>query len=82
MQEGLQQATGDLIAIFDADFVPPEDFLLQTVPYLTDPGVGMVQTLWGHLNRDYSALTEVQAISLDAHFILEHTARSRFREIF
>ncbi len=82
LQEGLQPATGELIAIFDADFVPPEDFLLQTVPYLADPCVGMVQTLWGHLNRDYSALTEVQAISLDAHFILEHTARSRSGRFF
>ncbi len=82
LQKGLQQVTGDLIAIFDADFVPPEDFLLQTVPYFSDPGIGMVQTLWGHLNRDYSALTEVQAISLDAHFILEHTARSRSGRFF
>jgi cellulose synthase/poly-beta-1,6-N-acetylglucosamine synthase-like glycosyltransferase len=82
LQAGLTQASGELIAIFDADFVPPEDFLLQTVPHLADPRVGMVQTLWGHLNRDYSALTEVQAISLDAHFILEHTARSSSGRFF
>jgi len=82
LQEGLTQASGELIAIFDADFVPPEDFLMQTVPYFSGPGIGMVQTLWGHLNRDYSALTEVQAISLDAHFILEHTARSRSGRFF
>jgi cellulose synthase/poly-beta-1,6-N-acetylglucosamine synthase-like glycosyltransferase len=75
LQEGLQQARGELIAIFDADFVPQEDFLLQTVPYFSEPRVGMVQARWGHINRDYSFLTQVQAMFLDAHFILEHSAR-------
>ena len=75
LQEGLHQARGELIAIFDADFVPQEDFLLQTVPYFSNPQVGMVQGRWGHINRSYSFLTQVQAMFLDAHFILEHSAR-------
>jgi cellulose synthase/poly-beta-1,6-N-acetylglucosamine synthase-like glycosyltransferase len=76
LQEGLQTATGELVAIFDADFVPPTDFLMRTVHYFTDPGVGMVQTRWTYLNRHYNVLTEIQAMLLDGHFILEHCARS------
>lgn len=75
LAEGLKTARGELVAVFDADFVPPVDFLLKTIPYFSDRGVGMVQCRWGHINRDYSCLTQVQAIYLDAHFILEHTAR-------
>lgn len=74
---GLRQARGDVLAIFDADFLPPVDFLRQTVPALGDPQVGMVQARWGHLNQSYSLLTRVQAMLLDAHFVLEHGARSR-----
>ena len=74
---GLERARGDVIAIFDADFVPPPDFLQRTVPYLADPGVGMVQARWGHLNEGYSLLTRIQAILLDGHFVLEHGARHR-----
>ncbi|MFZ3213409.1 MAG: cellulose synthase family protein [Terriglobales bacterium] len=77
LQAGMKSAKGEFIAIFDADFVPPEDFLLKCVHYLADPGVGMVQTRWAHINRHYSFLTEVEAILLDGHFILEHGARSR-----
>jgi cellulose synthase/poly-beta-1,6-N-acetylglucosamine synthase-like glycosyltransferase len=77
LQEGLQTATGEFIAIFDADFVPPEDVLLRTIHHFTDSRVGMVQTRWAHINRNYSFLTEVEAILLDGHFILEHGARSR-----
>jgi cellulose synthase/poly-beta-1,6-N-acetylglucosamine synthase-like glycosyltransferase len=77
LQEGMKSAKGEFIAIFDADFVPPEDFLLKTVHYFAGPGVGMVQTRWAHINRHYSFLTEVEAILLDGHFILEHGARSR-----
>jgi cellulose synthase/poly-beta-1,6-N-acetylglucosamine synthase-like glycosyltransferase len=76
LKAGLEQTTSDLVAIFDADFVPPADFLEKTVPPFRDPGVGMVQTRWGYLNRDYSLLTRVQALLLDGHFMLEHTARS------
>lgn len=74
----LPQANGDLIAIFDADFVPPPDFLQQTVPhFLADGRVGMVQARWGHLNDQESALTAVQALALDKHFALEQTTRHR-----
>jgi len=75
LQEGLQTATGELIAVFDADFVPPRDFLTRTVHFFADPGVGVVQTRWSYLNRDYNVLTEVQAMLLDGHFVLEHVAR-------
>jgi cellulose synthase/poly-beta-1,6-N-acetylglucosamine synthase-like glycosyltransferase len=76
LQNGLATATGEIVAIFDADFVPPRDFLERTVPYFADPKVGMVQTRWGYLNRHYNVLTEVQAMLLDGHFVLEHVARS------
>ena len=77
LAEGLRQARGELIAIFDADFVPPADFLSRMLRPFRDPGVGMVQARWGHINRDYSLLTRVQAMFLDAHFVLEHGARNR-----
>jgi cellulose synthase/poly-beta-1,6-N-acetylglucosamine synthase-like glycosyltransferase len=78
LQEGLERAKGELIAIFDADFVPQPGFMRQTVPYfLVDARLGMVQTRWGHLNADYSALTRAQAISLDKHFVIEQLVRHR-----
>jgi len=76
LQNGLKTATGEIVAIFDADFIPPVDFLRRTVDYFADPKVGMVQTRWGYLNRHYNLLTEVQAMLLDGHFVLEHVARS------
>jgi cellulose synthase/poly-beta-1,6-N-acetylglucosamine synthase-like glycosyltransferase len=76
LQNGLKTATGEIVAIFDADFVPPVDFLQRTVHYFSDEKVGMVQTRWGYLNRHYNVLTEVQAMLLDGHFVLEHVARS------
>jgi len=76
LQEGLETATGELVAVFDADFCPPPDFLMRTVNYFADPKVGVVQTRWSYLNRDYNFLTEVEAMLLDGHFILEHGARS------
>ena len=79
---GLRLARGGLIAVFDADFLPPPDFLKRTVPHFNDPGLGMVQTRWGHVNRDYSVLTQLQATLLDAHFTLEHTARNRSGRFF
>jgi cellulose synthase/poly-beta-1,6-N-acetylglucosamine synthase-like glycosyltransferase len=82
LDDGLRTATGELIAIFDADFVPPTDWLLRVVHHLSDPAVGMVQTRWTHLNRDYSFLTQVEAILLDGHFVLEHGARSRMGVFF
>ncbi len=78
LEAGLQQASGQFIAIFDADFVPPADFLMRTLPHFaTDPKIGMVQARWGHINQDYSLLTKIQAILLDAHFVLEHGSRNR-----
>lgn len=76
LQEGLATATGEIVAIFDADFVIPEDFLEQTVDYFTDPNIGVVQTRWSYLNRHFNLLTEVQTMLLDGHFILEHGARA------
>ena len=70
------------MAVFDADFVPPRDFLRKTVNHFTDDGVGMVQVRWEHLNRGFSSLTEVQSILLDAHFVIEHTARNRSGRFF
>jgi cellulose synthase/poly-beta-1,6-N-acetylglucosamine synthase-like glycosyltransferase len=74
---GLARAKGELIAIFDADFLPPPDFLRRVVPHFADPTVGCIQTRWGHLNRDYSLFTRVQALGVDGHFVVEQTARSR-----
>jgi len=82
LAEGLKTARGEFVAIFDADFVPPEDFLLRTVHYFTDSKVGMVQTRWTHINRHYSFLTEVEAILLDGHFVLEHSGRARSNVFF
>ena len=72
---GLEAARGELIAVFDADFVPPPGFLTATVPSFADPAVGMVQARWEHLNREASLLTRVQALLLDGHFAVEHRAR-------
>jgi cellulose synthase/poly-beta-1,6-N-acetylglucosamine synthase-like glycosyltransferase len=78
LEAGLRAASGEYIAIFDADFVPPSDFLKRTLPqFATDPAIGMVQARWGHINEDYSLLTKIQAILLDAHFVLEHGGRNR-----
>ncbi|HTP31092.1 MAG TPA: cellulose synthase family protein [Candidatus Acidoferrales bacterium] len=77
LQEGLSAATGEFVAVFDADFCPPPDFLIRTIHHFADPKVGVVQTRWSYLNRDYNFLTEVEAMLLDGHFILEHGARSR-----
>lgn len=73
---GMKKATGQYIAIFDADFVPQRDFLMETIHYFSDPKIGMVQTCWDHLNRNDSLLTSSQAIFLDGHFIIEHAARN------
>jgi len=73
---GLKKAKGEFTAIFDADFVPPTAFLKATLPYFQDQKIGMVQTRWGHINADYSLLTRLQALFLDGHFLLEHTARN------
>jgi cellulose synthase/poly-beta-1,6-N-acetylglucosamine synthase-like glycosyltransferase len=74
--EGLKTTKGEFIAIFDADFLPEEDWLLKTVPYFKDEKIGVVQTRWGHINRNYSTLTKIQAFALDAHFTLEQVGRN------
>ena len=75
LDAGLQVAKGELVAIFDADFIPQPDFLRAIVGHFQDPEVGMVQTRWGHLNRDVSVLTKVQALMLDGHHLVENRAR-------
>jgi cellulose synthase/poly-beta-1,6-N-acetylglucosamine synthase-like glycosyltransferase len=82
LKNGMLTAKGEFIAIFDADFVPQEDWLMRVVHHFADPGIGMVQTRWTHLNRDYSLLTEVEAILLDGHFVLEHGGRARSQVFF
>jgi cellulose synthase/poly-beta-1,6-N-acetylglucosamine synthase-like glycosyltransferase len=82
LQNGMETCKGEFIAIFDADFVPPEDWLLRVIHHFAEPKIGMVQTRWTHLNRNYSFLTEVEAILLDGHFILEHGGRSRSKVFF
>jgi cellulose synthase/poly-beta-1,6-N-acetylglucosamine synthase-like glycosyltransferase len=82
LDNGLNIAKGKFIAIFDADFVPPPDWLMRVIHHFAEPGIGMVQTRWTHLNRDYSMLTQVEAILLDGHFVLEHGARSRSGDFF
>ena len=77
LHEGLKSATGEMVALFDADFLPPSDFLQRTIHYFSDEKVGVVQTRWTYLNRGYNLLTEVQTMLLDGHFVLEHGARSK-----
>jgi cellulose synthase/poly-beta-1,6-N-acetylglucosamine synthase-like glycosyltransferase len=82
LEAGLKVAKGEFVAIFDADFIPTTDFLRKTVQYFIDPSIAMVQARWGHINQDYSLLTKVQSILLDAHFVLEHGARNRAGHFF
>ncbi len=86
LEAGLATARGDLITIFDADFVPIPEYLKRIVPYFTDLAtgeeLGMVQACWDHINRDYSLLTRIQAVFLDGHFLIEHAARNRSGRFF
>src|SRR5262245_29077760 len=77
LEAGLAAARGEFIAIFDADFLPPRQFLARLMPHFADEHVGMVQARWGHINQDYSLLTKIQSILLDGHFVLEHGGRNR-----
>jgi cellulose synthase/poly-beta-1,6-N-acetylglucosamine synthase-like glycosyltransferase len=76
LKEGLKSAKGELVGIFDADFIPTPNFLKEAIPYFTDPKIGMVQTRWGHVNSDYSLLTRAQSIGIDGHFGVEQASRS------
>ena len=82
LEAGLATADGELIAIFDADFVPPIDFLQRCIGPFEDPRVGMVQARWDYLNRDHSLLTRLQALLLDGHFVIEHAARASSSRFF
>src|SRR5437016_6103025 len=82
LEAGLKLARGEFIAIFDADFMPTPDFLTRLMPHFSDPGIGMVQARWGHINQDYSLLTKIQSILLDGHFVLEHGGRNRAGRFF
>jgi cellulose synthase/poly-beta-1,6-N-acetylglucosamine synthase-like glycosyltransferase len=76
LREGLKMAKGELIAIFDADFVPDPQFILKTIPHFEQASVGMVQSRWTHLNKDFSLFTRLQAFALDAHFVVEQSGRN------
>src|SRR5665213_1587257 len=76
LQNGLHTAKGEFILIFDADFLPLPDILERAIDHFSDPKVAVVQCRWEHVNRDFSALTEVQALMLDGHFIMEHAGRN------
>lgn len=82
LQHGLQFTDAPYVFILDADFIPAPDILKKTIHFFTDPKVGMIQTRWGHLNRNYSLLTKVQAMFLDGHLLLEQTARSQSERFF
>ena len=82
LKHALEIAKGEFIAIFDADFIPSIDFLRKTVPVLNQKGIGMVQTRWGHTNREYSLLTKAQAFWLENHFRIEQTSRSNLNLFF
>jgi cellulose synthase/poly-beta-1,6-N-acetylglucosamine synthase-like glycosyltransferase len=73
---GLEQAKGEFIAIFDADFLPEKNFLLKTLPYFQDKGIGLVQTKWEHLNKNFNVLTRLLGMALDAHFTIEQKGRN------
>jgi cellulose synthase/poly-beta-1,6-N-acetylglucosamine synthase-like glycosyltransferase len=82
LDAGLKVAKGEFVAMFDADFVPQPDWLMKVIHHFAEPEIGMVQTRWTHLNRNYSMLTRIEAILLDAHFVMEQGARSRSGEFF
>jgi cellulose synthase/poly-beta-1,6-N-acetylglucosamine synthase-like glycosyltransferase len=77
LKEGLVTAKGEFVAIFDADFIPRKNFLKIVLPYFKDPKIGMVQTRWEHLNRSYSLVTQIQALALDGHFVIEQQVRNK-----
>ena len=82
LDNAMHQARGEFLLIYDADFIADKNILKNTIEFFSDPKVGMVQVRWGHINRNYSLLTQVQAIMLDGHFVLEHTVRNRSERFF
>jgi hypothetical protein len=75
LEHGLKSASGEFIAIFDADFIPAANFLEDVIDYFSDSEIGMIQVRWGHINRDYSLLTQVESVLMDGHFMIEHGGR-------
>ncbi len=82
LEKGMKSAKGEFIAVFDADFIPDPQFINKTIHYFSDEKIGMVQTRWGHVNKNFSILTKLQAIFLDGHFVIEHTARNYSERFF
>lgn len=82
LENGLKTAKGELVMVFDADFVPEPNIIRKMVDHFTDEKVGMVQARWGHINREYSVLTKCQSMMLDGHFVIEHIARNRSGRFF
>ncbi len=76
LKHAMRTTDTDLVAIFDADFIPPEWFLKRSIPYFSNSKIGLVQCRWGHVNENYSAITQAQALSLDFHFLIEQKAKS------
>lgn len=77
LANGMRLARGEFLAYFDADFIPMREFLIKTIPHFADSQLAFVQTRWGHTNRNYSILTFLQSLAIDAHFVVEQFARSR-----
>jgi len=82
LEKGMEICEGEYLLILDADFVPNPDLIKKTIHYFTDDNIGMIQTRWGHLNRDTNILTKLQAMLLDGHLELEQTARNRSGRFF
>ncbi|NNL58861.1 MAG: glycosyltransferase, partial [Nitrosopumilus sp.] len=76
LKHAMQSTDTELVAIFDADFIPPAWFLKRAIPHFSKPNIGLVQCRWGHVNENYSAITQAQALSLDFHFLIEQKAKS------
>jgi len=76
LKHAMQTTDTELVAIFDADFIPPTSFLKQAIPHFSKSNIGLVQCRWGHVNENYSIITQVQALSLDFHFLIEQKAKS------
>jgi cellulose synthase/poly-beta-1,6-N-acetylglucosamine synthase-like glycosyltransferase len=76
LKHAMKSTTSEFVAIFDADFIPPTWYLKKAIPHFTKPNIGLVQCRWGHINENYSALTQAQALNLDFHFLIEQKAKS------
>ena len=82
LKYAMKFTTTEFVAIFDADFIPPEWFLKKAIPYFAKSNIGLIQCRWGHLNENYSALTQAQALSLDFHFLIEQRGKKQFTFVY